>query len=342
MNLPGALRCPQCCAQLEGSPEALVCTRCRDRFPIINGIPRMLISPMREALLDNRPAADDRVASEVATAKSFGFEWTRFSEMYSEWERNFSQYMSPLNAAELKGRRVLDAGCGSGRHAYYAAQSGAQVWAVDLGPAVEIARRNTLRCAEVQVVQADLNRLPFERESFDIVYSIGVLHHLPEPEAAFRNLLEYVKPGGSIQVYLYWKPEGQPVKALMLEFVTFSRSITTRLPHPALYALSYPAAWLAFAGFVWPYKIMRHVPGLKSMAESLPMKQYADYPFRVCVNDQFDRFSAPIENRYTRLEVLEWLKRAGLEEITVHPNYGWVASGRKKTSPKEMRLACVE
>jgi hypothetical protein len=74
------------------------------------------------------------------------------------------------------------------------------------------------------------------------------------------------------------------------------------------------------------------------------MKQYADYPFRVCVNDQFDRFSAPIENRYTREEVEGWLKRAGLEEITVHPNFGWVGSGRKKAkiSSEEARVACVE
>jgi SAM-dependent methyltransferase len=264
--------------------------------------------------------------------------------MYAEWERNFGEYMSPLDAAELRGKRVLDAGCGSGRHAYYASQFGADVWAVDLGPAVEIARRNTSQCAKVHVVQADLNRLPFERESFDFVYSIGVLHHLPEPEAAFRNLLEFVKPEGSIQIYLYWKPEGQPFKALMLGMVSLTRSVTTRLPHPALYALSHPAAWLAFAGFVWPYKVMRRIPQLRNLAERLPMKQYADYPFRVCVNDQFDRFSAPIENRYTRGEVEGWLKRAGLEEITVHPNFGWVGGGRKKAkiSSEEARVACVE
>jgi hypothetical protein len=66
------------------------------------------------------------------------------------------------------------------------------------------------------------------------------------------------------------------------------------------------------------------------------MKQYAAYPFRVCVNDQFDRFSAPIENRYTRAEVLSWLERAGLEEPSVHPNYGWIARGRKPVAAPEV------
>ena len=62
------------------------------------------------------------------------------------------------------------------------------------------------------------------------------------------------------------------------------------------------------------------------------MKQYARYPFRVCVNDQFDRLSAPIENRYTRAEVEAWLLRAGLEDVIVRPNCGWVAVGRKPAS----------
>jgi hypothetical protein len=62
------------------------------------------------------------------------------------------------------------------------------------------------------------------------------------------------------------------------------------------------------------------------------MKQYASFPFRVCVNDQLDRFSAPIENRYTRQEVTDWLDRARLEERKVNPAHGWVGTGRKPPS----------
>ena len=89
------------------------------------------------------------------------------------------------------------------------------------------------------------------------------------------------------------------------------------------------AAAVAFAGFVWPYQILS-AAGLTSIAERLPMKQYAQYPFRVCVNDQFDRFSAPIEFRYTRAEALGWFERAGLEDISIRPNFGWCVTGRKK------------
>ncbi|MBI1763013.1 MAG: methyltransferase domain-containing protein [Acidobacteria bacterium] len=329
-----ALRCPACGGVLspsrraaESLAESLECPACRESFPLISGIPRMLLAPLRAALAgrQNHGAVDER---RVRTAHSFGYEWTHFAAMRPEWERNFLAYMLPHTPAFFRGKQVLDAGCGIGRHAFYAAKFGARVWAVDLGPAVEVAQRNTADCATVQCVQADLQQLPFAPASFDFVYSIGVLHHLPDPEEAFRYLLRYVKPGGAIQIYLYWQPEGQPVKRLLLAAVKALRQVTTRLPHPLLHALSYPAAAAAFAGFVWPYRLLR-LAGLKGLAEKLPMRQYAHYPFGVCVNDQFDRFSAPLEYRYTQAEVRGWLERAGLEEIVVRPNYGWCASGRK-------------
>src|SRR5262249_55454487 len=78
-----------------------------------------------------------------------------------------------------------------------------------------------------------------------------------------------------------------------------------------------------------PYRLLQALPRGASWAERLPMKQYAGYPFQVCVNDQFDRFSAPIENRYTKAQVQGWLERAALEEIQVLPNWGWLGPGRK-------------
>jgi SAM-dependent methyltransferase/uncharacterized protein YbaR (Trm112 family) len=322
------LRCPACQSRLTPAESALRCSQCGEQFPVIDDIPRMLLPALRKPLLEDGEATGTD-AVQVATARSFGYEWQSFSEMYDEWERSFFNYMQPHGRDFFRGKRVLDAGCGSGRFAYYAARFGAEVWAVDLGPSVEVARRNTAEAGDVRVVQADLHDLPFAPESFDFIYSIGVLHHLPAPEAAFRNLLRFLKPGGEIQIYLYWKPEGQPFKRALLAGVTGARHVTTRLPHKVTHALSFPAAAVAFTFFVWPYKLFRRVPGLKGFAERLPMKQYASYPFRVCVNDQLDRFSAPIETRYTKAEVAGWLERAGLSEVEINPFFGWVGTGRK-------------
>ena len=328
-----SLRCPICQGALVSarSPEfALGCLKCNEIYPIVNGIPRMISKAMRLALGEENPLEKSEIFDRtgVETARSFGFEWSHFPEMRPEWESNFWDYMFPHTPESFSGKRVLDAGCGSGRHTYYAAQNKTEVWAIDISPAVEVAKYNTRLHNNVYVAQADIHQLPFEPESFDLIYSIGVLHHLPDPEAAFRNLLRYLKPGGWIHIYIYRKPENQPLKRALLALANGIRWITTRIPHRLVYGLSYPAAAVVHAGFVWPYQMLA-AAGLNRIAERIPMKQYARYPFRVCVNDQFDRFSTPIEVRFTREEVAGWMRRARLEDIVISPNYGWCATGRK-------------
>jgi len=330
------LRCPGCGGELQparaaGPGGTLACEPCGAAYPVEGGIPRMLRPEMR-AILGGSALGSGAEARKAATAASFGYEWTQFSRMIGEYERNFRDYQAPHGPEYFAGKRVLDAGCGSGRHAYYSGRYGAEVWAVDLGPAVEVARQNTRDAGDVRIVQADLCHLPFAPESFDYIYSLGVLHHLPDPEAGFRSLLRHLRPGGEVRVYLYWQPEGQPLKRALLALVNASRAVTTRLPHRAVHALAYPAALAAFALFVWPHRLLSRVPGLEGLAGRLPMKQYAAYPFRVCVNDQLDRLSAPIENRYTRAEVEAWFARNGLEAVGTAPNFGWVAWGRKPSA----------
>lgn len=331
--LTSSLRCPGCGGTLGAeSNGALACAACELSFPIENGIPRLLLPAIRAAFQENEStSAFD--AKQAKTALSFGYEWNRFHEMYAEWEKQFLDYMQPHGPEFFKGKKVLDAGCGSGRFAYYAGKYAREVWAIDLGPAVETARKNTAALENVHVVQADIYNPPFPLESFDFIYSLGVLHHLPEPETAFQNLLRYLKPGGEIQIYLYWQAERRPIKSLLLGVVNFMRNLTTRMPHWAVHALAYPSAAAAFLFFVWPYRLMQLVPALRPAAANMPMKQYAVLPFRVCVNDQLDRFSAPIENRYTRSEVETWLTSAGLKQSQVIPNFGWLGTGQKPESP---------
>jgi SAM-dependent methyltransferase len=316
--LASMLRCLRCGAALTGDgAEAARCTGCAAIYPVASGTVRMLAG-------EDAPAAER--ALKAATAESFAYEWEHFGGTREEWDRNFRDYVRPFEPAWFAGRLVLDAGAGSGRHSREAARQGARVVATDLGDAIHVARRNLP--ADVLTVQADVEDLPFEEGAFDMVMSIGVLHHLPDPERGLRRIARHVRPGGHLHVYLYWWPEIAWHRTV-LRWIQAVRRVTTRMPHRVLHLLCYPLAALLFAAFVLPYRLLRHRRATAWLARRLPLKTYADYPFGVCVNDQFDRLSAPIEHRFTADEVRTLLERAGFVDVVVLPHHGWIGSARR-------------
>jgi SAM-dependent methyltransferase/uncharacterized protein YbaR (Trm112 family) len=347
------LRCPSCGDRLtaEGNldGEGLLRSACGLWFPVIDGIPRIFVGDMRRVyetdfadfltrrgLSANAAASTHETEAKLATRESFGYEWTHFHEMLPEWEENARYYFEPIGGAQtVSGKLVLDGGCGKGRHTYYALRAGARVVAVDFSRAVDVAKQN---CRDLRgerlFVQADLMNLPFAPGTFDLAYSFGVLHHLPDPERGFQRVVALVKPGGRVLIYLYHALEGEPVKQAILRGVNLARWVTTRMPHSLLLPLSKALGVGLYVGVVTPYKLLRALPPTRRLAEAMPLKTYADYPIRVIINDQFDRFSAPIENRYRRDEVLGWLDRAGLASPVVLPGGGWRAAAEKPAAAR--------
>jgi SAM-dependent methyltransferase len=301
---------------------------------------------MREegSSMQEQAGADHALIAQRETARSFGYEWQVFNEMLPDYESNFRWYFERFAPAQFEGARVLDAGCGTGRHTFHMARSGArEVVAMDLSQAIEVAAHNNRENGNTHFIQADIYHPPFRPGSFDLVYSLGVLHHLPDPEKGFRALLPLVRAGGFLNIYVYWNLEGEPAwRRAALAAITQVRRVTTRLPHPLLQKLS----WLMAAGFevafVLPSRALEQFPTTRKLADRVPLGHYRKYSFRVLYTDQFDRFSAPIENRYSRAEIAGWLERAGLEDVVILGGAGWRASGRSSAAkapvPENERL----
>lgn len=290
----------------------LTCERCARRVPVRSGIPRF-VDDVNDALSRR-------------TQQSFGFEWTEFSDWTASGATNFADYFSDLDLRTLKDATVLDAGCGMGRHARQLAPFVRRIIAVDFSRAIDAAAQNLSSCENVQCIQADLRSPPLREQQFDFVYSLGVLHHLDDTGEVLHGLVQRVKPGGRVRIYLYWKRHG--VTGTLLRGVTVLRAVTTRMPLRPLKAFAWVVSAVLAAGVVFPYKLLARA-GLMPPA-NWPLAVYAKYPFRVLFNDQFDRLSAPLEKRYDADDVRELLESVGLANVSVFARYGWIGEGARR------------
>jgi 2-polyprenyl-3-methyl-5-hydroxy-6-metoxy-1,4-benzoquinol methylase len=168
---------------------ALVSEATGKRYPIVRGIPRF-VDP------DNYAA-------------SFGEQWNAFRDVQldsangASYSRRRFDDETGWGEAELRGKLVLDAGCGAGRFAEVAAARGAELVAMDLSSAVEATAKTLSPFPNVDVVQGSIVDPPFRRGAFDRCYCIGVLQHTPDPPLAVRALVNVVRPGGTFAFTMY-------------------------------------------------------------------------------------------------------------------------------------------
>lgn len=344
------LRCPSCSqaftstsfeqAIRHGEPdiiEGLLSCACGASYPIVRGIPRILDDAPRlfadfyvrhglDAGRTARPAPASKAIDR--TRESFGYQWTHFSEMATDFRENFLEYIHPVRESFFPGKLGIDVGCGFGRHIYNAAVFGAEMVGLDISDAIESTRKNTEHLPNVHLVQANIYRPPFLEGTFDFGYSIGVLHHLPDPEAGFRRVAAMVKPNGSVFIWVYSKR-----RRLLNALLEGARSVTTRLPPALQNAVSFSAGVVDWAGFILPYKMLAAAGICGPRFDQLipRLKVYSRYPFQVVWADWFDRLAAPIRFYYDGDDMAGWLQRARLVRTTISPTglFGWRAYGER-------------
>lgn len=240
------------------------------------------------------------------TMKSFGYEWTQFSHLVPQYETWFLRCIAPLTPDSFCGKLVLDAGCGMGRHMYYASKYGAEVVGIDLSSAVYAARDNLRNRSNAHVLRADVYRLPL-RSGFDLIYSIGVLHHLPEPQDAVGKLRNLLKPGGKLLLWVYAKEGNQ----FAIKFMEPARRITTRLPFHALEALSGILSGILF-GLCRLSHLLKSVSILKQIPYFLYFTRLSDFGLAELRGLVFDILSASLAKYVSSDELRGWCANAGL------------------------------
>lgn len=279
-DLIGELRCPSCGHAMHLNDDRVECSVCKVSYPIVDGIPRF--------------TGDQHLAS-------FGRQWNKYEVAHDDEDRATFQAKTGIDLGGLKGLRVLDAGCGGGRYSKVCGEAGAWVIGADHSNAVSKASRLCAHLPQVAFVQADLKRLPLEPESFDFVFSIGVMHHDADTKSVFDAVAKLVKPGGRYSVWLYRRNQWwqESINDCL-------RRRTTKMTPDKLERWCEWGAWLG--GIPVANKLLNKVVNFSAH----PSREN-----RVC--DTFDWYAPQYQYHHTVAELRSWFQAAGFDQIRVLP-----------------------
>jgi uncharacterized protein YbaR (Trm112 family)/ubiquinone/menaquinone biosynthesis C-methylase UbiE len=279
--------CPTCQMELsltvdvqvleEIQSGSLSCGQCGKAYPIRDGVPRFV--PTDDYV--HRKTQVDSIAGHRESHNTF-LQKTGFKE------------------EELKGKLVLDVGCGTGRFMEVAAGFGATVVGIDLSYAVDAAYSNMGSRPNTHIIQANIFHLPFRPETFDTIYSIGVLHHTRNTREAFLQLPRLLIKNGAIAIWVYvWAGEYSKRSDRI-------RRWTVHIPQKLLYALC--AAWVPI------YYVLHKVYFVKRFVQYIPTSNQGR-GLVWDVLDTFDWYSPLYQWKHTSPEVRGWFEEAGLGEV---------------------------
>jgi len=270
-------------------------------------------------MIARQRAADPSVAS--GSPERFGYEWSVYAELQPQYEEQFRRWTAHLSPGDWAGKTFLDVGCGMGRNSFWPMRYGAAG-----GVAVDVDARS-LRAA-----QATLDRYPqvaIEAKSayslgyqdrFDIVFSIGVIHHLEFPEKALAEMVRAAKPGGRVIIWVYGLENNRWIVTLAdpLRRAVFSRAPIGLVHHLSLYPAA--ALWAALRlgfGRIEYFRLLRRMP------------------FRQLRSIVFDQMLPKIANYWPRETVEALMKGAGLQDVALTwvNQMSWSAIGTKRPDP---------
>lgn len=289
----------------------LLCQK-NHRWPITKGVPRFV---------KNLPSEKE------ITARRFGSQWLSFSSI-SFAPNDLPQFLSwiqPVKPRFFKNKVILDAGCGSGRHLIIASRfSPKTLIGIDLSNSVDLAFEKTKDNPNIHILQADILNLPFKK-SFDYIYSIGVIHHLPDPKEGFKRLSVILKPKGAISAWLY----GAKGNELITNFFNPLRlTFTSHLPVYLLSVIALPFSTIIFilsrTITLIPQTVTRHTPlhlYLSSLSDSSFWKIYLIV---------YDHLNAPTAHYLTRDDTLAISKATKFKSVKITSRFGnsWCLFGQ--------------
>lgn len=271
---------------------------------------------------------------DLRVIKGFGDEWSRFdqspTQITTDLHNQFDHYFSLFPWLDLPAAATgFDAGCGSGRWAKFVAPRVGTLHCCDpSSEALDVARRNLAECNNCEFHLAGVDDLPFEPQSMDFGYSLGVLHHVPDTARGLEACARLLKPGAPFLLYIYYAFDNRPWWFKGIHAISnVGRYGISRLPFFGRYWLSQLIALFVY----WPLaRAARVLEGFGANVDSIPLSAYRNRSFYSMRTDALDRFGTRLERRFSRQEMADMMTAAGLVDIQFRDGEPyWCAVGRK-------------
>jgi ubiquinone/menaquinone biosynthesis C-methylase UbiE len=269
---------------------------------------------------------------DLKTVEGFGEEWAAFDQVgleESEHRELFEGYFRPFPLDELSEAEGFDLGCGSGRWAVLVAPRVGKLHCIDPAEkALEVAKRRLAGLSNVEFHLAGVDDMPIGDGTQDFGYSLGVLHHIPDTQAAMDTCVRKLKPGAPFLVYLYYNFDNRPAWFNLLWRVSEPfRAGISRLPFAVRRAVTTAIAAVVY----YPLARMAGIAERRGRnVDAWPLSAYRRRSFYVMKTDALDRFGTRLEQRFSREEIRTMMIKAGLTDIVFSDWGNWVACGRKK------------
>lgn len=276
---------------------------------------------------------------DAKTVEGFGREWAAFDQTKlaaDEHERLFEAYFSGFPFSLLpKGAEGFDLGCGSGRWAVLVAERVGLLHCIDpAAAALGVARRRMAGRANVRFHLASVDRIPLGDGTQDFGYSLGVLHHVPDTQAALRSCVRKLKPNAPFLLYLYYRFDNRPAWFTAIwRLADLARRLISRLPFPLRKGVANTIAATTY------FPLTRIALAMERRGRDvshLPLSAYRHNSFYTMRTDALDRLGTRLEQRFTKAEIERMMRAAGLANIMFREETPfWVACGFRDPTATE-------